>query len=104
FIKYSPITSMKRVKISLIRFLLKQHVRKSKGLKNTVHVKGVINHIHTMIGASLATPVIFEKTLKNGLQAIKKLITLSKISKFMHGIIIWYWNGIRGQPFQRLKK
>ena len=60
--------------------------------------------IHIMIGAEDATPIISAETLTNGRQAIKKLIILFKILKFMHGIISWYWNGVRGQHFQRLKK
>src|SRR2546423_14828904 len=57
-----------------------------------------------VIGAEHATPVISETTLINGRQAINRLIIFFKILKFMHGIISWYWNGIRGQPFQILKK
>src|SRR2546429_5346075 len=60
--------------------------------------------IHLIDGAEDATPDISETTLINGRQAIKRLIILFKILKFMHGIISWYWNGIRGQPFQKLKK
>ena len=60
--------------------------------------------IQMIIGASHATPVISETTVINGRQAIKKLIILFKIVKFMHGNRVWYWNGIRGQPFQKLKK
>src|SRR6266516_911311 len=60
--------------------------------------------IHYINGAEHATPVISETTLINGHQAIKKLIILFKILKFMHGVITWYWNGIRGQHFQKLKK
>ena len=60
--------------------------------------------IQMIIGAEHATPVISETTLINGRQAIQKLIILFKILKFMHGKISWYWNGIRGQPFQKLKK
>ena len=52
-------------------------------------------------GAEHATPVISKKTLTNGRQAIKRLIILFKILKFMHFIFHWYWNGIRGQPFQK---
>ena len=57
--------------------------------------------IHGIIGASHATLVISETTLTNGRQAIKKLIILFKILKFMHEEIDWYWNGIRGQSFQK---
>ena len=78
--------------------------QKGKDLDITVDVKSVIKSIQEMIGAEHATPVISETTLTNGHQAIKKLIILSKILKFMHGFICWYWNGIRGQPFQKLKK
>ena len=63
-----------------------------------------MNQIHISIGAEHATPVISETTLKNGRQAIQRLIILFKTLKFMHGVISWYWNGIRGQPFQKLKK
>ena len=56
------------------------------------------------IGVEDAIQLVSEKTLINGHQAIKKLIILFKILKFMHGVIDWYWNGIRGQHFQKLKK
>ena len=97
---------MKRplVKISLIMFSLIQKRRKKNDLKITVDVKSVMKSMHSIIGAKHATPVISETTLTNGHQAIKRLIILFKILKFMHGIIDWYWNGIRGQPFQILKK
>src|SRR6266516_5896910 len=55
-------------------------------------------------GAENAMPDISETTLTNGRQAIKRLIILFKILKFMHGYIDWYWNGIRGKLFPRLKK
>ena len=58
----------------------------------------------TKDGAEHATQVISETTLINGRQATKRLIILFKILKFMHGVISWYWNGIRGQHFQKLKK
>ena len=60
--------------------------------------------IHMNIGVNHATPDSSEKTLTNGHQTKKRLIILFKILKFMPGKIIWYWNGIRGQPFQKLKK
>ena len=56
------------------------------------------------IGAEHATPVISETTLTNGHQEIKRLIILLKILKFMHGVITWHWNGIRGKHFQILWK
>ena len=91
------------VKISLIMFLLTQKRRKRKD-NITVDAKNVMKSIHLLIGASHATRLISEKTLINGRQGIKKLIILFKILKFMHGVIIWYWNGIRGKTFQILKK
>jgi len=57
--------------------------------------------IQIIIGAKHATLVISAKTLTNGRQAIKRLIILFKILKFMHGEMNWYWNGIRGKPFQK---
>ena len=53
-------------------------------------------------GASHATRLVSKTTLTNGHQAIKKLIILLKILKFMHGIKSLYWNGIRGKTFQIL--
>ena len=94
---------MKTLKISLIMFSLTQKRRKNKE-NGTVDVNSVMKSIHITIAAEHATPVISETTLTNGHQAIKKLIILFKILKFMHGKVIWYWNGIRGQPFQKLKK
>ncbi len=101
-IKYNHITSMKRrlVKISSIMFLLTM-IRQSE---DTFDVKSVMESTQIIIGASHATRLISETTLINGHQAIPRLIILFKILKFMHGIIDWYWNGIRGQTFQRLKK
>ena len=104
FIKYSPITPMKRLKISSKMFSLTQISRKRLDLKNTVDVKSVMKSIHILIGAEHAMPDISETTLVNGPQEIKKLIILFKILKFIHGVISWYWNGIRGQHFQKLKK
>src|SRR6185369_9693573 len=95
---------MPPIKISLIMSSLTQKRRKRKDLVGTVDVKSVMRSIHSTIGVNHAIPLASDKTLINGHQAIKKLIILFKILKFMHGIISWYWNGIRGQPFQRLKK
>jgi len=60
--------------------------RKNKDFKTTVYVKSAMKSIQMMIGAEHATPVISETTLINGRQAIKRLIILFKILKFMHGI------------------
>ena len=80
---------MKRplIKISLIMFSLTQKRRKSIDLKYTVDVNIVTKSIHITNGASHATPLVSETTLKNGRQEIKRLIILFKIIKFMHGII-----------------
>ena len=83
---------------------LTQKRRKRKDLNNTIDVKSVMKSIQKLIGVEHATPVISETTLINGRQATKRLIILFKILKLMHGGIDWYWNGIRGQPFQKLKK
>lgn len=69
-----------------------------------VYVKSVINQIQMIIGVNHATPLDSETPFQHGRQKIKKLITLFKTLRFVHGIIIWYWNGIRGKYFQRLKK
>ena len=97
---------MKRllVKILLIMFSLNKMRRKGKDLEDTVDVQSVMKSIQDINGAEHATPLISETTLTNGRQAIKRLIILFKILKFMHGKIIWYWNGIRGKLFPRLKK
>ena len=55
----------------------------------------VMKSIHILIGASHATPDISETTLTNGHQAIKRLIILFKILKFMRTItyifvLEWY--------------
>jgi len=60
--------------------------------------------IQNVSGAEHTTPVISAKTLTNGRQAIKRLIILFKILKSMHGHGNWYWNGIRGKPFEKLKR
>ena len=86
-------------------FSLIQQGRKRKDLDITVDVESVMKSIQDIqIGASHATPVIFETTLINGRQAINRLIILFKTIKFMHGVVSWYWNGIRGQHFRKLKK
>ncbi len=78
---------MKRllVKISLIMFSLKQFGRKRKEFIITVNVKNVVNQIHIIIGAEHATLFVSEKVLTNRRQAIKRLMILFKILKFMHG-------------------
>src|SRR5947209_12783458 len=92
------------VKISLIMFLLTQKRRKKTDSNTMIDVKSVMKSIQDINGASHATRLISEKTLTNGRQAIKRLIILFKILKFMHGVMNWYWNGIRGKTFQILKK
>src|SRR6266487_1949467 len=92
------------IKISLKMFSLRKKRRKNKDLNDTIDVKSVMKSIQILFGASNATRLISEKTLTNGHQAIKRLIILFKILKFMHGIMIWHWNGIRGKTFQKLKK
>ena len=103
---------MKRppIKISLIMYSLNKKGRKRKDFDITVDVKCVMKSIHIWMmlkmehGATHATRLISEKTLTNERQAIKRLIILFKILKFMHGKMILHWNGIRGKTFQRLKK
>src|SRR6185369_7801081 len=92
----------RRINITLIMFSLIQKRRKKKDLINTVDVKSVMKSIQDLNGAEHATPLVSEKTLINGHQAIRRLTILFKILKFMHGILTWYWNGIRGQHFQKL--
>src|SRR6185295_12399704 len=97
---------MKRlpVEISMKMFSLTQQRRKINDLKNTVDVKSVMKSIQIKIGAEHATLLISENILTNGRRAIKRLIILFKILKFMRGIITWSWNGIRGKYSQILKK
>ena len=78
--------------------------KNNQELLNTVYVKSVGNQKQVIIGVNHATQLVFEKTLENGRQTIKRLTTLFKILKSMHGLIYCYWNGIHGQPFQSLRK
>src|SRR2546423_15226470 len=68
---------------------------------NILNVQNAKNQMLPSVGAGIITSRISETTLANG---IKTLIISFKMHKFMQLPLMWHWNGILGQIFQKLKK